>query len=108
MCGCLHIQTEQLKQYLKNKSLPQSGAKRDLVSRVLMYMDSLNRRRVAGQVGGDQDDDGGSLLVEDGEEGVEDSPCQRGKKDTETGGACVDGGVKEMGGEEEADVQESG
>ena len=43
-CGMLK-QVQELQKYLKDKQIPSSGAKKDLVHRVKMHQDSISRQR---------------------------------------------------------------
>lgn len=43
-CGMLK-QVQELQKYLKDKKIPSSGAKKDLVHRVKMHQDSISRQR---------------------------------------------------------------
>ena len=38
-------QVQELQKYLKDKKIPSSGAKKDLVHRVKMHQDSISRQR---------------------------------------------------------------
>ena len=91
-------QNNQLKEYLKAKSIPQNGKKNELVTKVINYMESLSRQRVVGQggsekgVGGAPDQGREVEIVElEGDDSMGD---QGAGSDSGTGFAMVEVGVE--------------